>query len=107
MHSARAGGRARRGRRRSTNPRPGLKPLKRKGKRGSGEFRRAYDLASGGELWSFPGLTDEPITTPFTGEGLVFATSYNLKTNEDAMPLWSYDRVLEEHDADGDGAIDR
>jgi outer membrane protein assembly factor BamB len=66
----------------------------------------AYDLASGAERWSYPGLTDEPITTPITGEGLVFATSYNLKTNEDAMLLWSYARVLEEHDGDGDGAID-
>jgi len=67
----------------------------------------AYDLADGAERWSFPGLTDEPITTPITGEGLVFATSYNLRTNEDAMLLWSYAKVLEEHDADGDGAIDR
>lgn len=67
----------------------------------------AYDLASGSELWSYPGLTDEPITTPIAGEGLVFATSYNLRTNEDAMLLWSYAKVLEEHDADGDGSIDR
>jgi outer membrane protein assembly factor BamB len=66
----------------------------------------AYDLADGSELWSFPGLTDEPITTPIAGEGLVFATSYNLRTNEDAMLLWSYERVLAEHDADGDGSID-
>jgi outer membrane protein assembly factor BamB len=67
----------------------------------------AYDLASGAERWSYPGLTDEPITTPITGAGLVFATSYNLKSNEDAMLLWSYERVLAEHDADGDGALDR
>lgn len=66
----------------------------------------AYDLADGTELWSYPGLTDEPITTPIAGEGLVFATSYNLRTNEDAMLLWSYERVLAEHDADGDGSID-
>ncbi|HEX6884769.1 MAG TPA: PQQ-binding-like beta-propeller repeat protein [Planctomycetota bacterium] len=67
----------------------------------------AYDLADGAERWSFPGLTDEPITTPIAGAGLVFATSYNLRTNEDAMLLWSYAKVLEEHDADGDGSIDR
>lgn len=65
----------------------------------------AYDLA-GGERWSFPGLTDEPITTPIAGNGLVYATSYNLKTNADAMLLWSYEKVLAEHDHDGDGAID-
>lgn len=66
----------------------------------------AYDLADGSERWSFPGLTDEPITTPMAGEGLVFATSYNLKTNDDAMQLWSYEQVLTEHDLDGDGSID-
>lgn len=67
----------------------------------------AYDLASGTERWSYPGLTDEPITTPIHGSGLVFATSYNLKTNADAMSLWSWERVLTEHDLDGDGALDR
>lgn len=65
----------------------------------------AYDL-EGHERWSFPGLTDEPITTPITGAGLVFATSYNLKTNPDAMQLWSFERVLAEHDHDGDGVLD-
>jgi outer membrane protein assembly factor BamB len=65
----------------------------------------AYDMADGSERWSYPGLTDEPITTPISGDGLVFATSYNLKTNADAMSLWSYDKVLVEHDLDGDGAI--
>lgn len=66
----------------------------------------AHDLADGSERWSYPGLTDEPITTPITGDGLVFATSYNLKTNSDSMLLWDYERVLVEHDHDGDGSID-
>ncbi len=66
----------------------------------------AYDLADGSERWSLPGLTDEPITTPVTGEGLVFATSYNLKTNSDALSLWTFERVLAEHDHDADGQID-
>jgi outer membrane protein assembly factor BamB len=66
----------------------------------------AYDASDGSERWSFPGLTDEPITTPIAGGGLVFATSYNLRTNPDAMLLWSFERVLAEHDADGDGSID-
>ncbi|MSR63201.1 MAG: hypothetical protein EXS08_12230 [Planctomycetes bacterium] len=65
----------------------------------------AYGLDDGSERWSYPGLTDEPITTPIAGAGLVFATSYNLKTNADAMSLWSYEKVLSEHDLDGDGAI--
>src|SRR5262249_18216356 len=65
----------------------------------------AYDLADGSERWSYPGLTDEPITTPISGDGLVFATSYNLKTNPDAMHLWTFEHVLAEHDHDHDGAI--
>lgn len=65
----------------------------------------AHDLADGAERWSYPGLTDEPITTPVAGDGLVFATSYNLRTNEDAMQLWSFERVLAEHDHDGDGVL--
>jgi len=66
----------------------------------------AHGLADGAERWSYPGLTDEPITTPIAGDGLVYATSYNLKSNEDAMLLWSWERVLAEHDHDHDGAID-
>jgi outer membrane protein assembly factor BamB len=65
----------------------------------------AYDLADGSERWSFPGLTDEPITTPITAGGLVYTTSYNLRTNSDAMQLWSWEQVLVEHDLDGDGVI--
>jgi outer membrane protein assembly factor BamB len=67
----------------------------------------AYDLSSGSERWAYPGLTDEPITTPITAGGLVLATSYNLRTNTDAMSLWSWEQVLVEHDLDGDGALDR
>jgi len=66
----------------------------------------AYALSDGSERWSFPGLTDEPITTPITGENLVFATSYNLKTNADAMSLWSFEQALVEVDQDGNQVID-
>jgi outer membrane protein assembly factor BamB len=65
----------------------------------------AHDLADGSELWSYPGLTDEPITTPIAGDGLVFATSYNLRTNPDAMLLWDWEKVMVEHDHDGDGEL--
>jgi outer membrane protein assembly factor BamB len=67
----------------------------------------AHDLADGAERWSYPGLTDEPITTPITGEGLVFATSYNLRTNSEAMLLWDWEKVLVEHDKDGDGVLSK
>jgi len=36
---------------------------------------RSYDLATGKELWSSPGLTDNVIPSPVAANGVVFATS--------------------------------
>lgn len=68
---------------------------------------KAYDLEDGSERWGVPGLTDEPIVTPASGEGLVFVTSYNMKTNTEVVGLPSFDELLAAHDADGDGRLDR
>ena len=68
---------------------------------------KAYDLADGAERWGVPGLTDEPIVTPASGEGLVFVTSYNMKTNAEVLGLPSFDELLAAHDADGDGQLNR
>ncbi len=65
-----------------------------------------YDAADGKALWSVPGLTDEPITTPVVGEGLVFATSYNMKIDPDVIGLPTFEAMLEKHDKDGDGQLD-
>ena len=65
----------------------------------------AYDLADGSELWSVPGLTDEPIITPVTGDGLVFVTSYNMNTNPEVIGLPEFSVLLEECDANGDGVL--
>lgn len=67
---------------------------------------RACSLADGSDLWSVPGLADEPITTPQLGSGLIFTSSYNLRTNHEAIGLPSFDDLLKECDADGDGALD-
>ncbi len=73
-----------------------------------GAFRlAAYDLAEGTELWSVPGLADEPIVTPVTTDELVFVSSYNMKTNPDVIPLSSFEDVLAAHDHDGSGSLDR
>ena len=48
---------------------------------------RAYDPSDGSERWSVPGLTDEPCTSPATGDGLVFVTSYNMKTSPEVLGL--------------------
>lgn len=67
----------------------------------------AYELESGEERWSVPGLSDEPIVTPVAGEGLVVLTSYNMKTSPEVVGLPSFEELLRELDADGDGGIDR
>lgn len=65
----------------------------------------AYDLADGSERWKVPGLTDEPIVTPVLGEGLVFLTSYNMKTNTEVIGLPAYAELLAEHDDDASGDL--
>lgn len=65
----------------------------------------AYDLKSGEERWSVPGLTDEPCITPIAGEGLVFTTSYNMKNNPEVIGLPEFDELLEEYDTDKDSQL--
>jgi len=65
----------------------------------------AYDLADGAALWSVPGLTDEPIITPVTGDELVFVTSYNMNSNPEVIGLPEFPALLEECDANGDGVL--
>ena len=67
----------------------------------------AYDLSDGSLRWSVPGLTDEPIVTPVTGDGLVFVSSYNMKTSLEAIGLPEFESLLVELDTDGDGGLSR
>lgn len=59
----------------------------------------------GEELWSVPGLADEPITVPQVSGELVLTTSYNLRTNREAQGLPTFAQLLEECDANKDGLI--
>ena len=65
----------------------------------------AYDLNTGEQRWSFPGVTYEPCVTPVLGEGMVIITSYNMKLNSEAIrpPEWS--ELVELYDTDGDGML--
>jgi outer membrane protein assembly factor BamB len=67
---------------------------------------RAIALEDGAVLWSVPGLADEPITLPQVRQNLVYTTSYNLRTNREALSLPTFAALLAECDGDGDGAID-
>ena len=65
----------------------------------------AFDLKDGSERWTFPGLTDEPCITPVTGEGLVYLTSYNMRTNPEVIGLPKWSELLDEYDKDKDGEL--
>lgn len=65
----------------------------------------AYDLTDGAQRWSVPGLSDEPIVTPVFGDGLVFVTSYNMRTNPEVIGLPQFAELLAAHDADGNGTL--
>ncbi|HBB91193.1 MAG: hypothetical protein A2X22_14065 [Bacteroidetes bacterium GWF2_49_14] len=66
---------------------------------------RAYNLNDGTEVWSFPGLTDEPIITPVYGNELLFLTSYNMKTNPEVLGLPTWDSLLRMYDTDRDSML--
>lgn len=67
---------------------------------------RAISLEGGADLWSVPNLADEPVTTPQQFGDLIFTTSYNLRTNTEALGLPTFETLLKECDANGDGEID-
>jgi len=66
---------------------------------------KSYDLNDGRELWAFPGLTDEPIITPVYGNGLLFLTSYNMRTNPEVLGLPTWDSLLNLYDTNRDSLL--
>ena len=66
---------------------------------------RAYALKDGTERWSLPGLTDEPCVTPVAHDGVIYLTSYNMKTNTEVIGLPAWDDLVKELDTDGDGEL--
>jgi outer membrane protein assembly factor BamB len=67
---------------------------------------KAYALADGAERWHLPGLTDEPIVTPVAApNGLIYVTSYNMKTNTEVIGLPAWKELLATLDSDGDGQL--
>lgn len=68
-------------------------------------WMKGYDLKTGEERWSLPGLTDEPCITPVAGDGLIYLTSYNMKNNPEVLGLPYFSDLLEEYDTDKDGEL--
>lgn len=67
----------------------------------------AYDLKDGSERWSVPGLADEPATVPFVAGGLVYVTSYNMRTSPEVLGLPSWQEMLKRYDSDKSGSLDK
>jgi outer membrane protein assembly factor BamB len=66
---------------------------------------RAISLQSGDELWSIPGLADEPIAIPQIAGNLAIVTSYNMRTNPEVIGPPSFAEALAECDKNQDGQI--
>jgi len=66
---------------------------------------QAYCLEDGATRWRLPGLTHEPCVTPVPGDGLIFVTSYNMKTNPEVIGLPAWSDLVKELDTDGDGKL--
>jgi len=67
----------------------------------------AYALATGKERWSVPGLADEPATVPIIGDGLVYVTSYNMRTSPEVIGLPKWAEMLKRYDTDKNGTLNR
>ena len=67
---------------------------------------RCISLADGSDIWSVPGLADEPITVPQLNSSLIIMTSYNMRLNQEVIGLPTFDELLEQCDANDDGVID-
>lgn len=66
---------------------------------------RAISLQTGAELWSIPGLADEPIAVPQVVGDLAIVTSYNMRTNREVIGPPSFAEAITECDTNQDGKI--
>jgi outer membrane protein assembly factor BamB len=73
----------------------------------TGSIRLAsYDPANGKELWATPGLSRVANATPTSGDGLLFASSWNLGADASGrMTLPVFADYLKANDRDADGRL--
>lgn len=65
----------------------------------------ALSVQDGSDRWAVPGLADEPAITPVIGDGFIFVSSYNMKTNTEVLGLPTYVELLAAYDDNKDGQI--
>ena len=66
---------------------------------------RGYSLLDGEVRWSLPGLTPEPCVSPVAGDGLLYLTSYNMKTNTEVVGPPPWEELVASLDKDADGRL--
>jgi len=66
---------------------------------------RGYDLEDGRLIWECGGLSGNVVATPVAADGLVYLTSYNMRTNPEVIGLPEFAVLLETYDADGSGQL--
>jgi outer membrane protein assembly factor BamB len=73
----------------------------------TGSIRLAsYDPATGKELWTTPGLSRVANATPVSGDGLLFASSWNIGADSSGrMTLPVFTDYLKANDLDADGKL--
>src|SRR5262245_6296829 len=64
---------------------------------------KAYALKTGAENWMVEGVTEFDCTTPGVGDGLLFFAAWSDGKADDPWPTW--DKFLEQHDKNKDGAV--
>jgi outer membrane protein assembly factor BamB len=65
----------------------------------------AYALSDGAEQWVVAGLPNEMVSSPTSGEGLIFVAGWTHGAGASRLP--KYDELLEKGDRDGDGRLTR
>ena len=67
---------------------------------------KSYDLTSGRELWSSTGLSRVANASATAGDGLLFASSWNIGADATGrLELPPFDEFLKANDKNGDGAL--
>ena len=64
---------------------------------------KSYDLKTGAERWSLPGMPSFTCTTPVMGEGLLFFAGWSPGKGDNSMP--TFEQMAANFDQNKDGAI--
>lgn len=65
----------------------------------------SYNLADGSERWSVRGLPNEMVSSPATGDGIIYVSGWTPGSGVNRMP--DYDGLLMQGDMDHDGRLTR